>query len=151
MMCNNKCNCNCNQCKEKDMETSIQKVRDTGNPNIIKRTFTVLDNAGNPLPDVEFLKILGDLTKRFGLTDKNGKISITGNSDTTVLVSHVSGETVQSKLGELDDVITFEPNQLDEVIITNEKTDFAGLAVVGLMLAAGVSKAFTSKPLQIPI
>lgn len=130
------------------MEKSIQKIVSN---ELITREFTVLDDRGNPLPDVEFLKTSANGNiKRIGLTDEDGKISVYDNNNSLITVSHVSGESVQAELAELDPVITFEPNELDEVVVTNEKTDYAGITVMGLLLAAGVSKAF-KKPYQIAV
>ena len=115
--------------------------------------FQVLDNQDNPLPDVEFLEKPenGGNPTRIGLTDQEGKVIISDNPNTTVIVSHVSGESVQSELSELDDVIRFTPNSVDEVVITNESR-MLGLFTVGGLILAGVAKSvMENEPLKIEV
>lgn len=157
MSCKSK-SCNCDNCTKKNqMDTEIMSTY--GNVLSIQRTFKVTDDKGNPLPDVEFLKApeterLGNNTSdfvRLGITDGNGEITITGKSDMKVVVSHVSGESYQSTLSELENSIQLQPNELDEVVITEEPTNYAGIITVGALILNGIIGKSTKKPFKIAV
>lgn len=139
------------------MDTEIMSTY--GDVLSIQRTFQVTDKKGNPLPDVEFLKApdterLGSNTSdfvRLGITNGNGEITITGETDMKVVVSHVSGESYQSTLGELEANIQLEPNELDEVVITNDPTSYAGIITVGALVLNGIVGKMTKKPFKIAV
>ena len=151
-------NCGCNDCS-KNNTMNDNKQMPSG---AITRDFKVVDDIGNPLPDVQFSKSVPYQTygivednstngNSIGITDSNGEITVTAFPYEVISVDHVSGETVQGNIVDLDNTITFKPNELDEVVISNEPRT-AGLSIVGLLLLAGASKAFsTSKPMKLKI
>jgi len=152
-----KTNCNCESCTKKNDSPGDIIVMKSEN---ITRTFRVVDDLGDPLPDVSFLKapeterlgVNSSDFERIGITDAEGKISITGPSDMKIVVSHVSGSAIQDTLGGLEENIELQPNQLGEVIIT-PKTDWPTLITFGSVLLGGALGKLSKlkKPYQIAV
>lgn len=139
------------------MDTEVMTT--TGDILSIQRTFQVTDKKGNPLPDVEFLKahetegLVGKKSyfERLGITNANGEITISGKPDIKVVVSHVSGESYQSTLSELENNIQLEPNELDEVIVTNQPDNYAGIITVSALILNGIAGKLSKKPFKIAV
>ena len=128
-----------------------QKTMSEGN---ILKTIKVINDKSEPLQDVEFIKKNDDgQLERIGLTNEAGQINILENPNTTITVSHVSGEAVQDKLSDLDPVIRFEPNELEEVIINSDKSNLPTLITFGGMLIFGLIGSITNsnKPMKITV
>ena len=114
-----------------------------------RKLLIVKDELGNPLPNVQFSKIVDGEIIPLKTTDKNGRVDFVESLGTIIKLSHESGATEQDQFDGFDDgdVITLQTNGWME-----KNGRLVGLATVGgLLLVGAITIATGNKPLPIKI